>query len=126
MTRFCLNVERVQKRDCPQLPLAEQLMAALKDRLPDDASCFAVEQDGPSIVICHQGRALGLHLKQERLTAVQVCCFRRLRSAGMRIETARTYPEAMRMIADMGVTLRPEINSIYAQRDFFREETRRR
>ena len=126
MTRFCLNVERVQKRADPQLPLAEQLMAALKERLPQDAGCFALDQDGPSIVICHQGRALGLHLKQERLTAVQVCCFHRLRSAGMRIETARTFNEAMRMIADMGVELRPEINSLYAPRDFFRDETRRR
>lgn len=126
MTRFCLNVERAQKRSDPELPLAGQLMTALKDRLPDDASCFAGEQDAPSIVICHQGRALGLHLKRERLTAVQVCCFHRLRSAGMRIETARTFNEAMRMIADMGVTLKPEIRSIYAPRDFFREETRRR
>jgi hypothetical protein len=128
MTRFALNVERARpKASAPEeLPLAEQVIAELKDRLPHDASCFAVAADAPGIVICHQGRALGLHIKQARLTAVQVCCFHRLRSAGMRIEMARSYNEAIRLIAEMGVVLRPAVNSLYASRDFFQEETRRR
>ncbi|HEX4637666.1 MAG TPA: hypothetical protein VH189_15900 [Rhizomicrobium sp.] len=128
MTRFALNVERAKPkaREPDELPLAEQVIAVLKDRLPPDACCFAVARDAPCIVICHQGRPLGLHIKQERLTAVQICSFHRLRSAGMRIEMARSFNEAMKLIAEMGVTLRPAINSIYAARDFFREETRRK
>jgi hypothetical protein len=128
MTRFGLNVERVKSRDTQpeELPLAEQLIAELKERLPADACCFAVHRDAPCIVICHQGRALGLQIKEQRLSAVQVDCFNRLRSAGMRIEIARSFGEAMGLIAEMGVMLKPRINPIYAARDFFREETRRR
>ena len=101
-------------------------MAELKDRLPPDACCFAVGHEAPGIVICHRGKSLGLHIKQGRLTAVQTVCFHRLRCAGMRIETARSFNEAMKLIAEMGVVLKPAINSIYAARDFFREETRQK
>jgi len=128
MTRFGLNVERVKpKEHAPEeLSVTEQLLAALKERLPPDACCFSVVRDAPCIVICHQGRALGLQIKEQRLSAVQVDCFNRLRCAGMRIEIARTFGEAMGLIAEMGVILKPAINSIYAARDLFREETRRR
>jgi len=44
----------------------------------------------------------------------------------MRIEIARTFNEAMGLIAEMGVMLKPAVNPIYAARDFFREETRRK
>ena len=77
MTRFGLNVERVRPKE-PQpeaLSLAEQLLGELKDRLPPDACCFATARDAPGIVICHQGRALGLQVKEERLSAVQVASF---------------------------------------------------
>jgi hypothetical protein len=128
MTRFGLNVERTKpKENKPEeIPLAEQVIAELKGRLPAEACCFAVARDAPCIVLCHQGRALGIQIKEQRLSAVQVDCFNRLRSAGMRIEIARTFNEAMGLIAEMGVTLKPAINPIYAARDFFREETRRR
>ena len=128
MTRFGLNVERVKSKEHQpeELPLAEQLIAELKERLPPDACCFAVQRDAPGIVICHQGRALGLQIKEQRLSAVQVDCFNRLRGAGMRIEIARSFGEAMGLVAEMGVMLKPQINSVYATRDFFREETRRR
>jgi len=127
MTRFGLNVERAKPRtrEPDALSLAEQVMAELKDRLPPDACCFAVGRDAPGIVICHRGKALGLHIKEERLSAVQLDWFHRLRGAGMRIELARSFNEAMRLIAEMGVTLKPVVNSIHAARDFFREETRR-
>ena len=128
MTRFGLNVERVKPRE-PQpeeLSLAERLIAELKDRLPSDACCFAAARDAPGIVICHQGRALGIQIKEQRLSAVQVDCFNRLRTAGMRIEIARSFNEAMGLIAEMGVMLKPAINPVYAARDFFREETRRK
>jgi len=106
--------------------LADQLLGELKDRLPSDACCFAAARDAPGIVICHQGRALGIQVKTERLSAVQVNAFNRLRTAGMRIEIARNFREALELIAEMGVILKPAINPIYAARDFFREETRRK
>lgn len=128
MTRFGLNVERVKPRNHPpqELSIADQLIAELKDRLPPDACCFAATRDAPGIVICHQGRALGIQVKEQRLSAVQVDCFQRLRGAGMRIEIARSFHEALSLIAEMGVVLKPAINSIYAARDFFKEETRRK
>jgi hypothetical protein len=126
MTRFALNVERVKPRvQEEQLSLAEQLMGELKDRLPPDACCFAAASDAPGIVICHQGRALGIQVKESRLSAVQVDCFNRLRGAGMRIEMARSLGEARALIAEMGVVLKPPVNPVFAARDFFREETRR-
>jgi hypothetical protein len=76
-------------------------------------------------VICHQGRALGIQLRDGRLSAVQVDCFNRLRGAGMRIEVAGSLREALALIAEMGVVLKAPVNSIYAARDFFRGETRR-
>ena len=127
MTRFGLNVERTKpKEQAPaEMPLAERLIAELKDRLPGDACCFAVQRDAPCIVICHQGRALGIQIKEQRLSAVQVDCFNRLRGAGMRIEMARSLGEARALIAEMGVVLKPVVNPVHAARDFFREETRR-
>ena len=127
MTRFGLNVERSKPKNQPEeLSLADQLLAELKDRLPTDACCFAAVRDAPGIVICHQGRALGIQVKTERLSAVQVASFNRLRTAGMRIEIARNFREALELIAEMGVMLKPATNPIYAARDFFREETRRK
>jgi hypothetical protein len=126
MTRFGLNVERSKPKPVEEeRSAAEVLMAELKDRLPSDACCFAAARDAPGIVICHQGRALGIQIKEARLSAVQVDAFNRLRGAGMRIEMARNLKEAFELIAEMGVSLKAPVNSIYAARDFFREETRR-
>src|SRR5258708_38399701 len=109
MTKFGLNVERVKPKEHPpeELSLADQLLAELKARLPSDACCFSAARDAPGIVICHRGRALGLQIKEQRLSAVQVDSFNRLRTAGMRIEIARTFNEALGLIAEMGVVLKP-------------------
>jgi hypothetical protein len=126
-TRFGLNVEKVRAKPKVEEAAPEvQLMAELKDRLPADACCFGVNDGAPGIVICHRGRALGLQLRQGRTSAVQAACFTRLRQAGMRIEVARDAREALALIAEMGVVLKEKINSEYAARDFFRQETRRR
>lgn len=127
-TRFGLNVERVGTKPTrsEELSLAEQLMAELKERLPTDACCFAAAQEAPGIVICHRGRALGIQLRQGRMSAVEAAAFTRLRGAGMRIEMARSLGEALELVAEMGVVLKTPVNSVFAARDFFREETRRR
>jgi hypothetical protein len=126
-TRFGLNVEKVRPRSQPEeaTPL-EQLMGELKDRLPADACSFAAADGAPGIVICHKGRALGIHLRQGRLSAVQAANITRLRTAGMRIEVARDVREALALIAEMGVVLKEKVNGPFAARDFFRQETRRR
>ncbi len=128
-TRFGLNVEKVRpKPRTEEATVEEQLMAELKDRLPGDACCFCVadSEGAPRIVICHQGRALGIQLRQGRTSAVQAAGFTRLRAAGMRIEVARDAREALALIAEMGVVLKEKANSPFAARDFFRQETRRR
>ncbi len=126
-TRFGLNVERVRAKPRVEEASPEvQLMAELRDRLPADACCFGVSDGAPGIVICHRGRALGIQIRQDRTSAVQAACFIRLRQAGMRIEVARDGREALALIAEMGVVLKDKVNSEYAARDFFRQETRRR
>lgn len=126
-TRFGLNVERVRPREHREEASAlEQLMAELKDRLPADACSFAAADGAPGIVICHKGRALGIHLREGRTSAVQAAGFNRLRIAGMRIEVARDAREALALIAEMGVVLKEKVNGPFAARDFFRQETRRR
>ena len=128
-TRFGLNVEKVRpKPRTEEATVEEQLMAELKDRLPGDACCFSVadSEGAPRIVICHKGRALGIQLRQGRTSAVQAAGFTRLRAAGMRIEVARDAREALALIAEMGVVLKDKVNSPFAARDLFRQETRRR
>jgi hypothetical protein len=126
-TRFGLNVEKVRpKPRAQEATVEEQLMAELKDRLPGDACCFCVPGGAPGIVICHQGRALGIQLRQGRTSAVQAAGFAKLRAAGIRIEVARGTREALALIAEMGVVLKDKVNSPFAARDFFRQETRRR
>src|SRR4029079_16294446 len=99
MTRFGLNVVRSKPKPVEEeRSAAEVLMAELKDRLPPDACYFAAARDAPGIVICHQGRALGIQIKEARLSAVQVDAFNRLRGAGMRIEMARNLKEAFELI----------------------------
>jgi hypothetical protein len=125
-TSFGLNVERVRRRT-PEEALTPEaaLMAELKQLLPHDACVFA-GASAPGIVVCHRGRALGLHLmaRDAKLTHEQTNSFIALRGAGMRIEVARDGAQAKAMLREMGVPLREEER--HSQRDVFREAVRRR
>ena len=68
----------------------------LKARLPPEA--IALEMTAlPRIVICHRGRALGLHLmgRTDRLSHAETSAVIALREAGMRIEVARGLEQAL-------------------------------
>jgi hypothetical protein len=124
MTRFGLNVEKARKRG-DELPAEKKLLADLQALLPKEA--MALEAPGvPGILICHRGRALGLHLlaRGDRLSYAQTNQFVALRDAGMRIEVARDAAQAMAMVREMGVPLKEEAR--HTLRDVFRQETRLR
>jgi hypothetical protein len=125
-TTFGLNVERVRRRTPEEeLTPEEALMAELKQLLPHDACVFA-GRDAPGLVICHRGRALGLHLmaRDDKLSHADTNSFITYRAAGMRIEVARDGTQAKALIREMGVPLREE--AAHALRDVFREQVRRR
>ncbi|MFO1247642.1 MAG: hypothetical protein U1E93_05330 [Alphaproteobacteria bacterium] len=124
MTRFGLNVEKTRRR-APEPPVEKKLLADLQALLPKEA--MALEAPGvPGILICHRGRALGLHLlrRGDRLSHAQTNQFVALREAGMRIEVARDAVQAMAVVREMGVPLKEEAR--HTLRDVFRQETRRR
>ena len=124
ITRFALNVEKVRK-PAAELPVEKRLLADLQALLPKEAIALAAP-GVPGILICHRGRALGLHLlaRGDRLTYAQTNAFVALRDAGMRIEVARDAVQAMAMVREMGVPLKEEAR--HTLRDVFRQETRKR
>jgi hypothetical protein len=125
-TLFGLNVERTRRR-APEEDLSPEaaLMAELKALLPPEACVFAAAS-APVIVVCHRGRALGLHLMAQggKLSHAETNAFITLRAAGMRIEVARDAGQAKAMLREMGVGLREEAQ--HSLRDVFREQIRRR
>jgi len=121
-------------------------MSALDWLLPADAFAFHCPNGGsrnvveavnlkrqglkagvPDILLCHRGRMVGLELKAKdgRLSEAQNLTFARLRDAGIRVEVARDYDEALRRIADMGIPLK-HVETTHDVASVFREETRRR
>jgi hypothetical protein len=123
-TLFHMNVERARKQPAV-LPLGAQALAALKARLPPDA--IAIEARGlPGIVICHRGKALGLHLmaRGDSMSLAQTDAVIAARASGMRVEVARGLDQAMALVREMGVALKDDERQ--AMRDLFRRETRRR
>jgi len=124
MTTFGLNVERARRRN-PEEELGPEaaLMAELRALLPAEACVFAAAS-APVIVVCHRGRALGLHLmaRDGRLSHAETNAFIVLRAAGMRIEVARDAGQAKAMLREMGVPLREEAQ--HSLRDVFREQTK--
>ena len=125
-TLFGLNVERARRRN-PEEELGPEaaLMAELRALLPAEACVFAATS-APVIVVCHRGRALGLHLmaRDGKLSNAETNAFIGYRAAGMRIEVARDAGQAKAMLREMGVPLREEAQ--HSLRDVFREQTRRR
>lgn len=133
-------------RQRTEATLQATLMADLETLLPRDAIAFSVPNGGqrniieaanfkrqgvkagiPDILICHQGRVVGLELKAQggALSDSQKNMFPKLRTAGMRIEVARSHGEALERIQEMGVPLRSVENRNYDVRDVFRSESKR-
>ena len=123
-TLFHMNVERTKKRPA-DLPPEAQALAALKARLPADAIALAMA-DWPGIVICHKGKAYGVHMKRRGrpLTLAQSDAVIAMREAGMRIETATGPDQAVARMHEMGVALKEDERVLW--RDHYRKETRRR
>jgi len=124
MTLFHMNVEKVKRRPAAQ-PLEAQTLVALKARLP--AETIAIQTaELPGIVICHRGKALGLHMmtRGARMSHAETNAVIALREAGMRVEVARGLEQAMCFVREMGVALKDDDR--YQMRDHYRGETRRR
>ncbi|HVW74609.1 MAG TPA: hypothetical protein VHC39_13295 [Rhizomicrobium sp.] len=124
MTLFHMNVEKIKKQPAA-LPLEARTLVALKARLPPDA--FAIEAaELPGIVICHRGKALGLHMmaRGARLSLAETDAMIAARASGMRIEVARDLGQAMSFVREMGVALKDDERSL--MRDHYWGETRRR
>ena len=121
------SLERVKKKTgaVPET-IEARVMALLRELLPADAYAMRGADGAPDIIVCHQGRALGLELKArtESYSEAQAQTFPKLRDAGMRIETVRDADQALGRLREMGVKLKEEAR--HAVRDSYREETRRR
>jgi hypothetical protein len=121
------SLERVKKKTgaIPET-IEARVMALLRELLPADAYAMRGADGAPDIIVCHQGRALGLELKArtESYSEAQAQTFPKLRDAGMRIETVRDADQALGRLREMGVKLKEEAR--HAVRDVLREETRRR
>lgn len=123
------------------------LFRDLQIMLPHDAIVFAVPNGGsrnvievvnmkrqgltpgiPDLLIVYRGKVFGLELKSQSgaMTDSQKTMFPKLRTAGMRIEIARSHSEAIQHIRDMAIPLRTIESNKYDAANMFREETRRR
>lgn len=124
MTLFHMNVEKTKKIPAA-LPLEAQALATLKARLPADA--IAIEAaELPGIVICHRGKALGLHMipRGARMSLADTDAMLAARASGMRIEVARDLGQAITFVREMGVALKDDERR--QMRDHYRGETRHR
>ena len=122
-TLFHMNVEKTKKQPAA-LPLEAQALVELKARLPAGAIALEVAEL-PGIVICHKGKALGLHMmaRGARMTHAETSAVIALREAGMRIEVARGLDQAIACVREMGVVLKDDQR--HDLRDHYRRETRR-
>ena len=122
-TLFHMNFEKTKKQPA-SLPLEAQALVTLKSRLPPEAIALEVAEL-PGIVICHKGKALGLHMmaRGARMTHAETNAVIALREAGMRIEVARGLDQAIACVREMGVVLKDDDR--HQLRDHYRGETRR-
>lgn len=139
------SVRSKPKRRHEESDLQCRLMSDLEWLLPQDAFAFAVPNGGsrniieavnlkrqgvkagvPDIIIVHRGKALGLELKAKNgsLQESQKVTFPKMRAAGMRIEVARSFGEAIDLIREMGVSLRAKESVPLAIKDIFRQAQR--
>lgn len=148
MTKFSLGTEGVLRkpRRKEEASLQVQVMNVLDRTLPKDAFAFHCPNGGsrniieatnlkrqglkagvPDIIIIWAGRVFGLELKSKsgKVLDSQRTVFPLLRAAGMRVEIARSYNEAIDLIKQFGIPLRIA-NDEFGARDDFREATRRR
>jgi hypothetical protein len=121
-----MEVRILKKKAPPDTPngLKRRLAADLERILPADAFAFVLPDEAgeascfdklsmrmraglPGIIIVHRGRALGLELGRpgHHLNDDQRTIFPRLRAAGMRIEVARSFAEALAALSEMGLEL---------------------
>ena len=114
-----VEVKVLKRKATPDLK--ERLAEDLGALLPADAFAFALPDEDPSfdrlrmrsgaglpaIIIVHRGRALGLALGKpgHQLNDDERAVFPRLRAAGMRIEVARSFGEALDALREMGLEL---------------------
>src|SRR6185437_6739355 len=101
-----VKIQRKKAQPPPETPLKQRLAADLARLLPVDAFAFATADEAkglPAILIVHRGRALGLELPHARrhLGDAQRTIFPRLVAAGMRIEVARSFGEALAALREM-------------------------
>lgn len=124
MTLFHMNVEKTRKAPAA-LPLEAQTLVALKARLPAEAIAIQAAEL-PGIVICHRGKALGLHMmaRGARLSLADTDAMLAARASGMRIEVARDLGQAITFVREMGVVLKDDDRR--QMRDHYRGETRHR
>jgi hypothetical protein len=92
-----MEVRILKKKAPPDTPngLKQRLAADLERILPADAFAFALPDSEDSI-----GPRKGLPLNDDQRTI-----FPRLRAAGMRIEVARSFAEALSALSEMGLEL---------------------
>src|ERR1700749_3282868 len=118
-----MEVRILKKKAPPDTPdsFKRRLAADLERILPADAFAFVLPDESssfdklrmrrgaglPGIIVIHRGRALGLELGKpgHHLNDDQRTIFPRLRAAGMRIEVARSFAEALSALAEMGLEL---------------------
>jgi hypothetical protein len=121
-----MEVRILKKKAPPDTPngLKHRLAADLERILPADAFAFVLPDERvegscfdklsmrsgagfPGIIIVHRGRARGLELGKpgRHLNDDQRTIFPRLRAAGMRIEVARSFAEALSAFSEMGLDL---------------------
>jgi hypothetical protein len=118
-----MEVRILKKKAPPDTPgsFRWRLAADLERILPADAFAFVLPDESssfdklrmrsgaglPGIIVIHRGRALGLELGKpgHHLNDDQRTIFPRLRAAGMRIEVARSFAEALSALSDMGLEL---------------------